>query len=1190
MYLKSLELQGFKSFPDKIKLEFGRGVTAVVGPNGSGKSNIGDAVRWVLGEQSSKTLRGAKMEDVIFAGTQFRKPVGFAAVTLNIVNDRGLLAIDEEEVSVTRKLYRSGESEYMINGRQVRLKDILEMFMDTGLGRDGYSIIGQGRVAEIVSAKSNERREIFEEAAGISKFRYRRAEAERRLAAAEDNLVRLRDILAELESRVEPLRIQSEKAQKFIKLSNERKTLEISVWMKQLDEYKEKLDELNEKLLINNAGYDNTSAELNRLENETNELFRGKQDAIVKIDQLRDQLKNADAANEQLRSDIAVFNNDITHCEQAIEELKERIKNSEESGRETERKIQERLDEIDRINEEAAECRKKADDADREFRDLLSEQESFSKEFAAAGEELSRMYIRQSELKVSLDAGDAVLEDISGRIKAGVDSDEQRRIEAERLAGERAEIEDGLRTLDEKKAEENNRLSGLDRLYAGKAEKYSAAEKELQNIGFALREKSQRISLLEDLENSMSGFQHSVKTVLTAGQSGRIGGIRGSVSQLISTEPEYSLAIETALGGAMQNIVVDNEETAKRCIRFLQETKAGRATFLPITSVRGNGLRETGLENCDGFIAAASDLAVYDEEYKGIFTSLLGRIVIAEDMDLATLIGKKYGYRFKIVTLDGQVINAGGSFTGGSSNKSNGMLSRKNEIETLKNEAHGLADKQKEAASRAEKLKAERDKLAIDLEAAKETLRTIESDKVKFEAEIRRIDGLSEQNERSAKLAEEQLDSLKEALEAKKKELSDSAAELDGLKDKIDKAEAEASVGRERSEKLGSERDRISGIISDMQLRKMGLEKDRENAEAAVEELKKTAEEKSGDSAGLLLKIKEQEVIIKEKQKDIEDRNRRLSEASDDSGRINSQISEYTQKRDDFERRSNENRIRSSELNSTKESYGTEKTRLEERIRSVNGSVDKIVADMLEQYNISRSEAARIASPVGDMLIAQRDLNELKQKIRGLGNVNVAAIEEYKEVSERYEFMSGQLKDVEVSKKEIERLIEELTENMKKQFSESFAAINDNFKKIFVELFGGGRAELTLTDPEDVLESGIEINVAPPGKVIKNLSLLSGGEQAFVAIAIYFSILKIKPAPFCILDEIEAALDDVNVTKYAQYLRHFTDTTQFIVVTHRRGTMEEADILYGVTMQEKGISRLLRMEQPPADTDSGNVG
>ena len=1190
MYLKSLELQGFKSFPDKIKLEFGRGVTAVVGPNGSGKSNIGDAVRWVLGEQSSKTLRGAKMEDVIFAGTQLRKPVGFAAVTLNIVNDRGLLAIDEEEVSVTRKLYRSGESEYMINGRQVRLKDILEMFMDTGLGRDGYSIIGQGRVAEIVSAKSNERREIFEEAAGISKFRYRRAEAERRLAAAEDNLVRLRDILAELESRVEPLRIQSEKAQKFIRLSDERKTLEISVWMKQLDEYKEKLDELNEKLLINNAGYDNTSAELNRLENETNELFRGKQDAIVKIDQLRDQLKNADAANEQLRSDIAVFNNDITHCEQAIEELKERIKNSEESGRETERKIQERLDEIDRINEEAAECRKKADDADREFRDLLSEQESFSKEFAAAGEELSRMYIRQSELKVSLDAGDAVLEDISGRIKSGVDSDEQRRIEAERLAGERAEIEDGLRTLNEKKAEENNRLSGLDRLYAGKAEKYSAAEKELQNIGFALREKSQRISLLEDLENSMSGFQHSVKTVLTAGQSGRIGGIRGSVSQLISTEPEYSLAIETALGGAMQNIVVDNEETAKRCIRFLQETKAGRATFLPITSVRGNGLRETGLENCDGFIAAASDLAVYDEEYKGIFTSLLGRIVIAEDMDLATLIGKKYGYRFKIVTLDGQVINAGGSFTGGSSNKSNGMLSRKNEIETLKNEAHGLAEKQKEAASRAEKLKAERDKLAIDLEAAKETLRTIESDKVKFEAEIRRIDGLSEQNERSAKLAEEQLNSLKEALEAKKKELSDSAAELDELKDKIDKAEAEASVGRERSEKLGSERDRISGIISDMQLRKMGLEKDRENAEAAVEELKKTAEEKSGDSAGLLLRIKEQEVIIKEKQKDIEDRNRRLSEASDDSGRINSQISEYTQKRDDFERRSNENRIRSSELNSTKESYGTEKTRLEERIRSVNGSVDKIVADMLEQYNISRSEAARIASPVGDMLIAQRDLNELKQKIRGLGNVNVAAIEEYKEVSERYEFMSGQLKDVEVSKKEIERLIEELTENMKKQFSESFAAINDNFKKIFVELFGGGRAELTLTDPEDVLESGIEINVAPPGKVIKNLSLLSGGEQAFVAIAIYFSILKIKPAPFCILDEIEAALDDVNVTKYAQYLRHFTDTTQFIVVTHRRGTMEEADILYGVTMQEKGISRLLRMEQPPADTDSGNVG
>lgn len=1186
MYLKSLELQGFKSFPDKIKLEFGKGMTAVVGPNGSGKSNIGDAVRWVLGEQSSKTLRGAKMEDVIFAGTQYRKAVGFAAVTLNIVNDKGLLSIEEPEVSVTRKLYRSGESEYLINGRQVRLKDILELFMDTGLGRDGYSIIGQGRVAEIVSAKSAERREIFEEAAGISKFRYRRAEAERRLAAAEENLVRLRDILSELEGRVEPLRIQSEKAQKFITLSEDKKSLEISVWMKRLDELKETLDELNEKLLISKAGHENTTAELNRTETESAEFFRGMQDATSKIEQLRSRLLEAEQENQQLHSDIAVFENDITHCKAAIEEIEEIRKNSENVNRENERLMTEKLAEIDEIKRKIEECTKGAEKAEENFKKLIGEHESFSKDFEAAGAELNKLYIRQSELKVSLAAGETSLDDIKASIVRAAENEETQRIAAENLVKERAEITEGIKLLEERADEQSNRLNGLERLYKGKAEKLSAAEKELSDISFAIREKQQRINLLSDLENSMEGFAHSVKTVIKAGQSGRIGGIRGSVAQLISTSPEYSLAIETALGGAMQNIIVDNEETAKRCIRFLQESKAGRATFLPITSVRGNVLRENGLENCDGFIAIASELAEYDDEYKGIFASLLGRIVIAEDIDLATLIAKKYGYKFKIVTLDGQVINAGGSFTGGSSNRSNGMLSRKNEIEMLTAEAEKLAEKQRTAQTQADKLRSETDKLKIDTEDAREQLQVIANDKVRFEAEIRRIDGVSEQTKNASEFAAEQSRLLKEKLSEQETALKNDGEELERITSEISEKESEMSEGREKNDEFAAERDRLSNLISEMKLSKIALEKDEQAAHDAVEQIKRNAEKLNDDSANQLLRIKMQEKIIEEKRALIEERKQALAAAGDNAAKINEQISELRDKHSEFERKTNENRIKTSELNDTKENYATEITRLEERCASVRKTEDGIISEMLEQYNISRSEAAEIAEPIEDMLIAQRDLNEIKQKIRSLGHVNVAAIEEYKEVSERYEFMSGQIKDVEVSKKEIERLIEELTENMKKQFSESFEAINTNFKQIFVELFGGGRAELTLTDPEDVLESGIEINVAPPGKVIKNLSLLSGGEQAFVAIAIYFAILRIKPAPFCILDEIEAALDDVNVSKYAQYLKNFYDTTQFIVVTHRRGTMEEADILYGVTMQEKGISRLLRMEQPPADIEA----
>ena len=1183
MYLESLELQGFKSFPDKIKLTFDKGLTAVVGPNGSGKSNIGDAVRWVLGEQSSKTLRGAKMEDVIFAGTQFRKPVGFAQVTLNIVNNRGILQIPSEQVSVTRKLYRSGESEYLINGAQVRLKDIYELFMDTGLGRDGYSIIGQGRVAEIVSAKSNERREIFEEAAGISKFRYKKAEAERKLAAAQDNILRLRDIIGELESRVEPLRIQSEKAAKFIEYSEKRKSLEITVWVNQLDDLKKNLEELSDKLLISTNEYNGIEADISRLEDEITDLSEKMQNNLIRIEEMRNEILESERSNTQIHADIAVCENEIRHCNETIAEINEQMELTKNSNQENRKLIEEKLELIKETQQRSADSKKRYGEVSELFNKTVSEQDSFNTLFSEVQSQLNRLYIKQSECTVSISSGKQSIEDISAQNDLAKQQDEALRIAAEELESERKETADGVSMLEERNGELNNRIAGLSKLYSGRAEKLNAAKKQLDDINFAIRDKEQRIRMLTDLENSMEGFAHSVKQILKASKTGQLSGIYGSVAQLIKVEAEYSVAIETALGGALQNIVVENEDIAKRGIRLLQENKAGRATFLPLTSVKGTRLAEKGLEDCDGFVALAVDLADFDKKLTGVYNSLLGRIAVAEDIDSATLIAKKYGYKFRIVTLDGQVINAGGSFTGGSTAKSSGVLTRKNDIEKLTAEKNSLSAKLGEVKQTCEKMQAEADKLGFDIEAAKDELNTLNSDKIRFEAELKRIDAMLAQNTEQRKTAAENAEKADERLESAKKLLAETEAALAETEKEIAEKERTVSENEEQRKEMQEKRDALTEEMSALRLEEAELAKDIEALNAEVKRLEEQCLEIGDSSAKLTLELDRQNALIQEKLHRIEELNSQLKGSKEAVEAINEKISASQSEQRTMEQRSNEARAQVRQLSDGKEKYSREMTRLEERKVSVQNSYDKIIGEMSEQYNLYLTEARELAQPVADLLVLQRDLAEIKQKIRSLGSVNVAAIEEYKEVSERYNFMSEQLNDVESSKRELEKLIDELTDNMRRQFTESFNQINENFKKIFVELFGGGQGELTLTDPEDVLESGIEIRVAPPGKVIKNLSLLSGGEQAFVAIAIYFSILKLKPAPFCILDEIEAALDDINVVKYAQYLRNFTDTTQFILVTHRRGSMDEADVMYGVTMQEKGISKILRLEQPPAE-------
>lgn len=1183
MYLKSLELQGFKSFPDKIKLNFDKGLTAVVGPNGSGKSNIGDSIRWVLGEQSTKTLRGNKMEDVIFSGTVARKPVGFAMVTLTLDNSDRALNSDDDEVCVTRKLYRSGESEYKINGRNVRLKDINELFMDTGLGRDGYSIIGQGRIAEIVSAKSNERRDIFEEAAGISKFRYKKTEAERKLTAAQENLLRLNDIVSELEGRVGPLKAQAEKAEKFVVLAQERKKLEISVWVHRIGELKEKLDTLENTLLMNKNEYENIQNDIEREEQKISDGYRKIQESSVKVEQLREQILETEKQSSQYKSDIAVFENDISHSEISLKSIEEQKNSLSENELKFKDDIDRKISEIAEIDGEIKDLAAKLAEVEKGFEQAQLEDETLGKNSDRTGNEINQLYIKQSECRSEIAGAQSAESDAEEQLKAMSGQENQLKEQAEQYSKEKMEIADGIRAADEKTEELKNKFQGFTNLYNDKQNKLAALKKEQENLSLAIKEKEQRKKLLTDLENNMEGFARSVKEIMKASAQGRISGIRGTVAQLISVKQEYATAIETALGGAMQNIVVEDDTAAKRCIRMLKENRSGRATFLPMTSVKGNTLNEPRLSKENGFVALGSELVEFDGQYSGIVNSLLGRTAVADDIDSAAVIAKKYGYKFRIVTLDGQVVNAGGSFTGGSAVHSAGVFSRKNEMDALAGQIEEFNRKLEEGNGNIHKLSEVVQKLMVDIEDVKAEQTEILQDRIRFESELSRVEALEKQTLSQLNDYTSRLSSLKERKEKSALIIANAKKKLAETQQLIKSAEENLAREQGRKEDIRSRRETLSAEMSSLKIKAAELAKDRESAERELENLKSGSQNAAETLLSLENSKKELETLINEKKSEIESRKKSLEEISGAVVKYNNDIKHWQTVHSEQDIYVENLRKGVKELNEAKEKYSGEISKSEERKNAAQRDFDSIINQLYEVYELTRSEAEEIAEKIEDVVSATKQLNEIKGKIRALGNVNVGAIEEYKEVSERYKFLSDQLADVRSSKRELEKLIEELTEDMCRIFAESFVIINNNFKEIFTELFGGGKAELILNDPENVLESGIEIRVAPPGKVIKNLISLSGGEQSFVAICIYFAILRLRPAPFCILDEIDAALDEVNVKKYAQYLKNFTDKTQFVLVTHRRSAMEEANVLYGVTMQEDGISKLLRMEQVDID-------
>ena len=1014
MVLRTLEMQGFKSFPDKTVLNFGKGITAVVGPNGSGKSNISDAVRWVLGETSTKSLRGSKMEDVIFGGTSARKALGFAQVQLTLDNSDGTLKDRGEIVTVTRRYYRSGESEYKIDGEQVRRKDIRELFMDTGLGADGYSLVGQGKIDSIISAKNEDRRELFEEAAGISRFRHKRTDAQRRLEQAQENLVRLLDILGELESRVGPLKVQSEKAAAFLDLSAEKKELEIGVWLQKLDRFTDELREQEHRIDAAGASYQICEADLAEIEKKIEEAAAGAAQLNVEIEEQR--LASQKLEEEALRKDaeIRVLETNLQHQTETVERLEQEIRDADQTGATLEERLARLRQTIGDNDAAGADKRRQLEEITRQSQALLDSGDSNTKETTELNRKLSDLTLQLSDAKVQASAAASSMEEIGQRSGSVDDLLAACGKETQRILAQQQESRENLAFLQQRIDENSNALSGYQMKLQGKTAAAEKIKSKLDELAAAVQQKQQRANLLSDLEKNMEGFSGAVKAVIRQSRAGALRGIHGVLSQLITVEDAHSTAIEVALGAAMQNIVTDNEADAKRAMQYLKQNNAGRATFLPISNIQGRRLEERGLEDCFGYVALAPELVDCDRRYSQIISNLLGRTVIVEDLDSAIGMAKQYHNRFRIVTLDGQVMNPGGSMSGGSRAKGAGVLSRANQIEALHSEVKALEGQMH------------------DVQAEYKT-------------------AVEEANFAAAKL---------------------------------------------------------QGAQADM----------------------KQAQED-------LIRAQGDDKLICEK----------LSAAE---------------------------RAKSQE----RQQLSAELVRLEERKNAMQKEYDELGDMLFEQYELTRREAQALNIQIDNMAEAKKRLHEIKVAIKKLGSINVGAIEEYKEVSERYTFLKEQIDDVERSKSELNKIIEDLTASMSEKFLTQFQKINTEFAACFTDFFGGGKGELILEEPDNCLESAIEIKIQPPGKSVQNINLFSGGEKSLAALALLFSVLKVTPSPFCIYDEVEAALDDVNVERFAKYMRRMTDKTQFISITHRRGTMEEADVLYGVTMQEKGVSKLLELQ------------
>ena len=1180
MVFKELEIQGFKSFPDKVKITFDAGVTGVVGPNGSGKSNLSDAVRWVLGETSSRQLRAAgKMEDVIFGGTRRRGAMGFASVRLTLDNASHTFDVDADEVTIGRKYYRSGDSEYTINGQVCRLKDVYELLLDTGIGRDGYSVIGQGRIAEIVAAKSSERREIFEEACGIAKYRYRKTEAERRLAAAGENLERLRDILGELESRVGPLEKESAKAEKFLELAAQRKTLEVTLWTDGVHRAREAVRQQVRDYETAQADYERFDRETKAAEQEAEEIRMQAQQLTIAVERLNGDIRSITEQISGSESRIAVLENDILRNEESAASLRQEIAAGEQDSTEAAAALQRHRAVAKTMEAEGEKLAAEIEALNAEIARLTDASTASGARKDSLRAELTGLTAQRTEAQVAQAAAEAAEETARQRLPALEQSLQDATAQRDEA---KQDLEDTIkyrRMLEENEKQLANIRSGLELKLKGRKAALNEADNAEQRLGRELDAARQRLSVLRELEKNMDGYQNSVKAVMRAAGARRLRGVIGPVSAILKVEPGCEVAVETALGGALQNIVVENEAAAKAAIALLRNDNAGRATFLPLDTVQPGVFRG----RLSGTARLASSLVQADRRYDNIVSNLLGRIIVVDDINEASRVARDNGFRSKVVTMDGQVVNAGGSFTGGSVQRSAGLFTRKQEMEELRVKAARLQKDCLAAQEKTDQCKEQVDALQAELTATASEQITAANDRVRAEAEQKRLEAAVQQLETARSNGQQQIDALQAALTESRSKADAAAQQQAELTAKIDLLTAEMNRIAEGDDSFLARQSELSQKLSAKRLEQVTRQKDAELAYSQIAAL----EQRAQDAAARRASLEESLAALAQRSESCRTEIAAIRQAKTDSqteiAAKEKAIREATEKRLERQQAETETLARARTSADSREEMGREMARLAERKAAAETEYDQTVAKLWDEYQLSVSQAEELCIEFESLTALRAQVADLRGKIRALGSVNVSAIEEYKEVKARYDALVRQVTDVEESRSELSRMISKLSAQMKEIFSDSFRAINENFGRVFTELFGGGEASLVLEDESDVLSCGIGIRVAPPGKVIKNLEALSGGEQALVAISIYFAILAVNPAPFCILDEIEAALDDANVVRFAQYLRRVSDKTQFIVITHRRGTMEAANVLYGVTMQEDGVSKLLKLDLEQVD-------
>jgi len=1178
VYLKSLELQGFKSFPDKTLIRFGDDITAIVGPNGSGKSNISDAILWVMGEQSTKTLRGAKMEDVIFGGTQKRGAVGFAEATLTLDNSDRALPYDADEVMVTRRYYRSGEGEYYINRQSARLRDIHEMFMDTGLGREGYSNIGQGRIDEILSLKSADRREIFEEAAGISKYRHRKEETERKLQHTEDNLLRIGDKVSELELQLEPLKQQSEKAKKYLELKDELKGVEVAVWMDTLEKLsaaakKAEEDYASASFVLQQA-HDDLEG-LYRQAEQMGEALRGKD---AELETVRLKVNMFQSTHQQLDGQMAVLRGNVENNNANIMRIEEELKGQDDrSGgivsqieqahqriAQIGTELKEKRAAIERLQQELAAMTASAQGRNKQFLELRGQESSLAADIA--GREADCRGLEESMQQTALR-----LEQLNTDLSAGA----ARAHEAKtNLTSCRKE----LRTAQDNVTAANNTIAGYTLRQNTRLKRRDELVQKQREIITKLDSVTAKARVFRAMERDFDSYNKAVKMVMQESQRGALRNIHGPVSRLIRTEDNYTVAIEIALGAAMQQIVVDAESDGKAAISYLKRTGGGRATFLPLTTIQGKLLQENGLENCRGFVGIASRLVTTDDRYTGIVENLLGRTVIVTDIDAAINMAQKYKNRFKIVTLDGQVMNPGGSMTGGSVNKDAGILTRANELEKLTKQEKELQNQKLVVDADLQEAQRLADQVEFQLTAARDQLREAEDQVLRLQGVEKQYEILLNAVEEAEESAQREKDSLLSRDRSDRERYAAQRAKIQVYAEQL----AQTRLTLESLEGSQTEAAEASASITEqmtaLKTEEAALEAESATARNHIEDLKNLQSAMEGDREK---KIALMDAIRAETQRlETEIRQLQIRQAENDSDAevMNAHMKKILTDRAEAE--ASKTRAEREAQEKNKDILNMERAcaLLEQKKLTTSMEERTIIDKLWDSYGLTPGTAAEHRGEIENVTMGNRKAAELKRKITMLGTPNLGAIEEYARVNERYTYLAQQRDDVLTSKRELESIIRDITKEMTTIFVSEFQKIDHYFGQVFEEMFGGGKGQLLLEDPENPLTCGIEIRVQPPGKQVKTITLLSGGEKAFVATALYFAILKVRPTPFCLLDEIDAALDDRNVERFANYLHNLSKQTQFIVITHRRGTMEASDVLYGVTMQEQGVSKLLRLD------------